>query len=65
MINHTKFIKIIHPSNGYRPIGCDIDRRYVARDEHPTHRLERRGRSLDFLPNVGDDMIAQGRHDDN
>ena len=34
--------------NGYRPVECTIPRVYVAREELPLHRLEWRGRRVDF-----------------
>ncbi len=45
--NNKQFVKVIDLDYGFKPIGCNIRRAHVAREELPKSRLEWRGRRLD------------------
>lgn len=45
--NHNKFVRVIVPNNGYRPMECTIPRKYTSREELPLHCLEWWGCRMD------------------
>jgi hypothetical protein len=58
-----KFVKVVHPEEGYRLVGCTIIRTYPNHVKVPHHCLEWRGRSM-TLPNNEGEVVQEENNED-